>query len=170
MAPLTLTALLVWSTAIGVSDLRTRRIPNLLSLGAVMTAVLVLVTQGESATEAAPVSALLAAGMALVFTLPAYLAGALGAGDVKLALALALLSDVSTLVASFVIGSLLAGLWALLWLVAGSASTLAIGLNSIAWMRRLTVPAAGKRPVPFGAALCAGFAISLLLRDSLPGL
>jgi prepilin peptidase CpaA len=170
MAPLNLAAMLAWSAAIGVSDLRTRRIPNLLSLGAVMTAVLVLVTQGESVTEAAPVSALLAAGLALVFTLPAYLAGALGAGDVKLALALALLSDVSTLVASFVIGSLLAGLWAVLWLATGGTSALAVGLNSIAWLRRLTVPAASKRPVPFGAALGMGFAIRLLMRDVLPGL
>ncbi|MBI5041310.1 MAG: prepilin peptidase [Gammaproteobacteria bacterium] len=174
MAPLNLTAMLAWSAAISVSDLRTRRIPNLLSLGAVMTAVLVLVAQGESATGAAAGSALLAAGLALAFTLPAYLGGGVGAGDVKLALALALLSDVSTLVASFVIGSLLAGLWAVLWLAAkgstSNPSALSIQLHSMAWVNRLTAPVATKRPVPFGAALAMGFVVSLLARDILPGI
>lgn len=157
-------ATLAWLLLIAVSDLRQRRIPNVLSLGAVGVASLVLLMQGASVLGGTVPSALAAGGIAVALTLPAYIGNALGAGDVKLALAMGLLSDVTTLSMGFAIGALLAGLWAALWLAMQKSSMPAPRPCDPDPAREGATSVMCRRPVPFGAALCAGFAMSLLLR------
>ena len=118
-------------------------------------AMLILLIQGASAMGGALASALAAAALSLGFTLPAYLAGGLGAGDVKLAVAIGLLSDVKTVLATFVVGSLMAGIWIGCWLLCRYIPLLTV------WMEGRS---ATRRPVPFGAALAVGFTASLVLR------
>lgn len=166
MMSLHLWAVLIWSAIVGYFDVTARRIPNWLSLGAATVAVAVLAVQGESAMGGAPGSVLAAAGLATALTLPAYIGGLLGAGDVKLAVAMALLTDFGTVVFSIIGGSLLAGFWAVLWLAARGSSWLAVWLHSMAWGRHLSAQAGSTRPVPFGAALAVGFAASLSFRAS----
>lgn len=158
----TLAAMMVWLAITTMTDLIERRIPNLLSIGAFVIAILVMLAEGKSAGGGSVSSALLAAGLAILLTLPAYIGGILGAGDVKLAVSMGFLSDVATLGEGFVIGSLLAGLWAGLWLVS-QRSTLLLPWLYGRWCNP-SIPAANRRHVPFGAALCIGFAITLLLR------
>lgn len=155
---------LIWLLLIAVNDLARRRIPNLLSLGAAAVALAILVVGDASVLGGSSESALLAAGIAMVLTLPAYIGNVLGAGDVKLATAMGLLSDTAMLGAGLVIGALLAGLWALLWLATRRSAFLSARLYASERWRITAGPAVSGRPVPFGAALCAGFAISLLLR------
>ena len=157
-------ATLVWLLLIAISDLRQRRIPNVLSLGAAGLALLVLAAQGASALGGSVSSALAAAGIAAALTLPAYIGNLLGAGDVKLAVAMGLLSDAVTFGVGFVAGASLAGVWAVLWLLAQKESSLAPRPCGSEPAPAGMTPVTRRRPVPFGAALCAGFAASMLLR------
>lgn len=160
-------AIVGWAVFVAASDLRRRRIPNLLSLGAVGMALLVLVTHGSSALGGSVVSAALATGIAIALTLPAYIGRVLGAGDVKLAVAMGLLSDVATFGAGFVVGAIFAGVWAATCQVMRRIPFL-VRPCSPRHVRDGT-PAATRRTVPFGAALCAGFTVSVLLRGVTQG-
>lgn len=125
-------------------------------------ATVILLTQGASATGGAVASALAAAALSVGFTLPAYFVGGLGAGDVKLAVAIGLLSDIKIVLATFLVGSLVAGIGVGLWLLCRYTPWLAI------WMEGHGSSAPGRsatrRPVPFGAALAVGFTASIVLR------
>ena len=155
----------VWALTIAYSDLVRRRIPNVLALGGVVVALLVVAAEGTSAIGAASVSALAAGGLALGLTLPAYLVGSLGAGDVKLAVAIGLLSELEVVITTFVIGSLLAGAWAGIWLLCRYTPRFAIWLERHRWLGGGALGAsATRRPVPFGAALAVGFTASIVLR------
>jgi prepilin peptidase CpaA len=111
------TALLaVWVCSIAYFDARYRRIPNVLSLGAWLVAACVLLTKQTSLTGASASSALLAAGAGFAATWPAYAVRKLGAGDVKLMVAIGLLTSLSVALHTFVIAALLGGGLALLWM------------------------------------------------------
>ncbi|MBI5462026.1 MAG: prepilin peptidase [Gammaproteobacteria bacterium] len=174
MAPLNLALMLAWSAAIGVCDLRTRRIPNLLNLGAVAVAILVLLAEGKSVVGGTIASAALAAGLAAALTLPAYVGGMLGAGDVKLAVAMGMLSDLKFFGMTFAVAGLLSGVWAVLWLLwRRYGAWLPIGSPERVELRRAVPPGAApsvspsvsRKPVPFGAALGVGFILSLSMRE-----
>lgn len=160
---LTWAATLTWLLFVAVSDLRKRRIPNVLSLGAIAVALLVLVIHGASVLGGSIPSALAAAGVALALTLPAYIGNALGAGDVKLTLAMGLLSDTPMLGLGFAIGAVLAGMWAVLWLLTRRAVFFVKRTDSSQQCPGSAMPVVSRRPVPFGAAMCAGFALSMCL-------
>ncbi len=84
--------LLFWIAHCALQDLRQRRISNWLSLGGVALALLYLLLRGETLLHASPADGLLAAGLALLLTVPGWWIGKLGAGDVKLLLGIALCS------------------------------------------------------------------------------
>lgn len=138
---------LVWALVIGGWDLSRRRVPNVLTFGAAAVAATWLVLTGASPLGAGLGSVLYGLGFALLVTLPGYLARKLGAGDVKLLLAIALLGGVVPTLVSFVIGALVAGAAALLWLMFG---------------HRLGLPPIRGRTLPFGAALALGFVVAVL--------
>lgn len=85
-------ALLSWLALCALQDLRQRRVSNWLTLGGAALALLYLLLRGETLLGASPADGLLAAGLALLLTLPGWWLGKLGAGDVKLLLGIALCS------------------------------------------------------------------------------
>ncbi|NWL77524.1 prepilin peptidase [Pseudomonas taiwanensis] len=84
--------LLFWIALCALQDLRQRRISNWLTLGGTALALLYLQLRGETLLHASPTDGLLAAGLALLLTVPGWWIGKLGAGDVKLLLGIALCS------------------------------------------------------------------------------
>jgi len=105
----------MWLLFVIVYDLRQRRVPNWLVLAGAFSA---LATQ---ALGAGPFghdwpAALLGGAVGFGFLLVFYALGLMGAGDVKFAGALGLWVGPSALLPIWVIGSLLGGLHAVLWL------------------------------------------------------
>lgn len=135
-----------WALALLCLDVTRRKLPDVLTLGGCGLALGMLLATGHALLGADWRAVLLGAGLGLALTLPAYLARWLGAGDVKLALAMGLLGGFTLLSASFVIAGLLAGIVALAWL-------------ALQWKNRQS--AWSLRRIPFGAALSAGLLLVL---------
>lgn len=91
-----------------VCDFRSRRIPNQLLLLLALLGVLLVATTGTtlSTTPFSWQGLGLSLALVLGLTLPGYLAGVLGAGDVKLMLVLALLLGVGELLWAIALGCL----------------------------------------------------------------
>jgi prepilin peptidase CpaA len=138
-----------WSLAVLVTDLSVRRIPNILSLGAMAVALGVLAYSGHSLLGATWPSMLMGVVLALALTLPGYFAHWLGAGDIKLLVAIALLSGWETVLISFTVGALLGGLVVLALMMVARYS--GQSLSSRRW-------------VPLGAALSLGLLLALWAR------
>ncbi|HJW24507.1 MAG TPA: prepilin peptidase [Rhodocyclaceae bacterium] len=137
----------LWAFAIGYWDLQCRRVPNVLTFGAILVALASFAVTGASPLGADGISILAGAGLALILTLPGYLLRQLGAGDVKLLLAVALLGGTMATLVSFVVGSLTSVAAAGAW---------------VFWGPRFGhVPSSGKW-LPFGAALALGFAVAVV--------
>lgn len=132
-----------------VTDLSVRRIPNILSLGAMAVALGVLAYSGHSLLGATWPSMLMGVVLALALTLPGYFAHWLGAGDIKLLVAIALLSGWETVLISFTVGALLGGLVVLALMMVARYS--GQSLSSRRW-------------VPLGAALSLGLLLALWAR------
>lgn len=157
-----------WALSVAWTDWRHRRIPNLLSLGAWVVGVAVLIFSGRSFLGAEPSSALLAAAGALLVTLPGYLSKHLGAGDVKFLVATGLLSSWPLTLICFTVGTLLGAAVGLL-----SAHRLSLYLALPRSMQRpdsrLARWAARKPParhIPLGTCLSAGLIAALLTPPS----
>lgn len=95
--------LLIW---VGYVDIKTRRIPNQTNIALFCTALLC------QASSAAPSFAMVVAnlGLGLLLTLPGYIKGVLGGGDVKLLAALSPAWGPFFLFGSFAVGVLLIGI------------------------------------------------------------
>lgn len=137
----------LWAALVGGSDLLRRRIPNYLVFGAVGVAGVVLTWHGATPLGDSPLALLAGVILALVLTVPGYLSRQLGAGDVKMLVAVACLGGVSLTLQAFVIGALLAGLVALILLRFG---------YRFGWQTK-----SGQRFLPFGTALAIGVVASL---------
>ena len=130
-----------WCLSVTLSDVSSRRVPNVLTLGVCLAAICWLLVTGHSILNASLPSVALGVGVSLLLTLPAYLTRLLGAGDVKLLLAIALLGGAYLTLYAFVIASILAMVFVV-------AHALFFRFN-----RHSQKP---KRWIPFGAALSAG--------------
>lgn len=106
----------MWLLLIATYDFRQRRVPNWLALAGAVMALTALAT-GGGPLENEWKSSLLGAGVAFGALLLFYVFGLMGAGDVKFAGALGLWVGLGSLLPIWIIGSLLAGLHAVLWLV-----------------------------------------------------
>jgi len=109
-------ALSVWASGLVYEDWRWRRLPNALLLcglllGAVHWLVFGLMPFGSALSEG-----LLAALLGLALFLPFYVAGWMGAGDVKLMAVIGWLGGLKVLFMVILCGSLLAGMLAVLLL------------------------------------------------------
>lgn len=145
--------LLGWLAACAWQDARQRRISNLLTLGALATALLHLLALGSSLTGAPVQAAALAMGVACLLSLPGYLTRQMGAADVKMLVALGAASDSSHVLFS-VIG---AALTQVAWLMLQRARP-NIGLAlSEKW---LLLKAATANKTPYAPFLFAGFALT----------
>lgn len=143
-APLVLAAALAWAGVLAWIDWRRQRVPNVLLLPVLLLSLACLVWRG-SGPLAAGTGASLAGALTGFLLLPGYLAGKLGAGDVKLVFTLGLLQGWPAIAGTLLLAALLLGA-ASLWLV------MQMGF---AQARSLRLPAA--------AALCGGFAGSALI-------
>lgn len=146
--------LVAWATAAAGFDARHHRLPNWLTLGGLMGGGLYALATGTSVLGGNPANALLAATIGFLVLFPAYLAGWMGAGDVKLFAAMGMLGGGKILLPTLVIASLVAGIGALVLIMINKARNGAVARE--------------KRPLPFGVGLAAGFALAVL--DILPGL
>jgi prepilin peptidase CpaA len=106
------TVALVVAIVAAVCDLRTRRIPNWLTVPALVAALAWHFVQGAWRE---PLLGLL---LALVIYLPLWLAGGRGAGDLKLMAALGAWLGPSAWIQVFVLTALLGGVWALVLVIA----------------------------------------------------
>jgi Flp pilus assembly protein, protease CpaA len=168
-SPVTLAAVeavaIAWGMLSGALDVWVRRIPNALTLGAWALAIVWLLLTGHGLLGASGASCLGAAAVALILTLPGYGLGMLGAGDVKLLVAMGLLSGLEALLITFLVAGLLTGGAAILWIWAYRWSPwLACQLGRVGIDLPL-VPEPRGRKLPFGLALAAGFVIAILHPD-----
>ncbi|KFE51908.1 prepilin peptidase [Pseudomonas syringae] len=106
-----LITLIAWLAMCAIQDARQRQISNVLTIGAIVLALMYLLMTGETWLGAAASEGGVALLLSLLLTLPGYLLGKLGAGDLKLLAALALATDRLFLLGTF-IG---AGVAILLW-------------------------------------------------------
>lgn len=151
-----LTLLLLWFAVCADQDARHKRVSNRLTLGGGLVALLYLLINGTGwlgATMPETGGALL---LTLVLTLPGYALRRLGAGDVKLLLALALATNHLYVLGTF-IG---AGLASVLWLIVRRP----VWNHTSQWVKRrysnLAPDASTKQPfVPF---LLTGFLFAVL--------
>jgi prepilin peptidase CpaA len=120
--------------AASFEDLRTRTIPNWLTVAGLAAGIAVAAPDGWRALWLALAGA--AAGFALF--LPLHLCGALGGGDVKLMAAFGSLLGPAGILVAAVFGAAAGGLWALAWLLRGA------------------------RAIPYAPAIAIGAWISLL--------
>jgi Flp pilus assembly protein protease CpaA len=130
-----------WCLGVVFTDLRFRRIPNSLMVGAYLVAGLSLLITGHALMGPHWQSVILGVGVSLALTLPAYAARLLGAGDVKLILAIALIGGWYLTLFAFVIASILA---------------ITFVIANIIFTQFGTHQVPPKRWIPFGAALSAG--------------
>lgn len=106
--------LLIWLTLCAAQDARERHIANRLTLGVGALALAYLLWSGSTWMDAAAEQGGWAALLALVFTLPGYAMGRLGAGDVKLMTALGLATDGRHVLGVFIGAGLASVCWLLL--------------------------------------------------------
>ncbi|MEJ6655462.1 MAG: prepilin peptidase, partial [Pseudomonas sp.] len=90
-----------------------QRISNWLTLGLCVVATSYLLLSGHSFTGSSPGTVLLGLALALLLSLPGYVAGKMGAGDVKLLAALALSSSPAHVLGSIAIAAIAMLIWAL---------------------------------------------------------
>jgi prepilin peptidase CpaA len=144
---------LVWLGLIVVADMRTRRIPNLLSLGGFVLGLAVLAATGQTFTQAHALSAISGFVVALLFTLPGYIFNILGAGDVKLLSAMAVLCGLEMMLQTYILASV---------------SILVILLLQARFsIFNRSVGTARSKFIPFGAALALALAIILVFPKTL---
>eukprot|EP01133_Synstelium_polycarpum_P000937 gene936-1063_t len=106
--------LVVWLALCAVQDIRLRQVSNRLTLGAALLALGYLFWSGTTWLGAPAVEGGVAFVLALLFTLPGYALGRLGAGDVKLIAALGLATDYLYVLGTFIGAGLASAAWLLL--------------------------------------------------------
>lgn len=141
----------IWALAIAYSDATERRIPNYLVFGAMLVCLFVLTWSGRAPLGGDPLAVAAGFGLALLLTLPGYLTRRLGAGDVKMLMAVATMGGYALTLQTFVIGALLA----MLPVLGGRYFPGSLG--------RHPACATSSRCLPFGAALAGGLIVSLIL-------
>ncbi len=158
-----------------VTDLRTRRIPNAITLTLIIASPFVALARGGIAaalTDVLVIAAVLACGLAIHRT------GWLGGGDIKLAVGIAGLigypSCIDFLLLSGVFGGVLAVVWAVL---RGRTSQLRAQLHGAAlaaFTQTATVTPVALSPqdarIPYALAFAAGLTCAIVLDIGFPSL
>jgi len=124
------------------TDLRYRRIPNALL---VPFAVLGLAVQAIGFGWPGVADAAAGFGLGLVLLLPAYLAGGIGGGDVKLLATIGVIGGATFVWKTFLAGAIIGGLLALIQLVV-ERRLLAVLKELVFWLWTVLTP--GARPAP----------------------
>ncbi|WP_025111742.1 prepilin peptidase [Pseudomonas sp. H1h] len=147
--------LLIWLALCAAQDARQRRISNVLTLGAGALALIYLWVTGTTWLGADVQAGLWAGVIALVLTVPGYLMGRMGAGDVKLMTAMGLATNGLFILCAF-IG---AGVASLLWLLVAPRVWLHMSQGLRQHLRYLE-PRASKK-LPFAPFVLMGVLVSI---------
>ena len=147
----------VWFAACSIQDLLQRHISNILTFGAAALALLYLLWTGHTWLGASAAEGGWALLVALALTLPGYALNKLGAGDVKLLMALALATDRPTILGTIIGAGLCTGAW---WLF---VSKILPSMN-----QRVRTPSLGNhvpvsKKLPFAPFLLGGFTLTMAL-------
>lgn len=152
-----------WLAVCAVIDLRLRKLPNWLTLGAYLIAVLILILTQQNLLGGPVDASLWAWLIALILTMPAYAFGWLGAGDVKMLSALGLMSGLRFMLMSFVLAGLLAGLLTFYSMLSRRfVPYLNLHSEKFGWQLPTTAICNGKS-LPFGAVIAFGGLFVLIL-------
>jgi Flp pilus assembly protein protease CpaA len=162
-----------WLTALCVSDIRSRRLPNALTLGGLVVAIVMALGFGG---VPAAVDSVMAAGCAFVFLFIPFLIRAAGAGDVKMISAVAAFLGLGQ-VPFFLLATSFAGLFVALVMVCMrqvSTARLKHAFRTIFDWRydraagKAAIPPADdeKARVPFGCAIAIGAVVTLAMEFS----
>lgn len=151
----TYTAAVAASVA-AILDLRSRRIPNWLTAGALVAGVLL---NGWLGGPAGAGASLVGAAIGLAILLPFYAMHVMGAGDVKLLAALGSLLGPHLLVSVAIYGALAGGAMSIVILLA--RGRLFIALQELFIQHRPPTPSGAT--APYGVAIASGVYMALLL-------
>lgn len=100
-----LVVIILWVLIISILDLKKRIIPNYLSLGGVLMAMLILAYTGQTVNHEPITSSLLGLVAGLALTVPGYALKVLGGGDVKFLSAVGALLGFDVMLISFTIAT-----------------------------------------------------------------
>ena len=164
LPPLTTAAFLALLCLAGWSDIRTRRIPNLLTLSGLVVGLLLRAVDGYTPLA----HGLAGAGLALLIALPFFAGGALGGGDTKLLVAVGAFMGEGRLVGALLLIAVLGGVIAVVESIRRGV-ILPVVMNSVDILKRwatlgragaprsLATP--GAVSIPYGVAIALGAAI-----------
>src|SRR3970282_1119246 len=100
--------LLAWATIAAVFDVRDRRLPNWLPLGGFVVGAIYALVTGVSLLGGNTANAMFAAAIAFLLFFPMYIAGWMGAGDVKLFAAMGMLGGSKILLPPLLLAGIVA--------------------------------------------------------------
>mgnify|MGYP003643316007 CR=1 FL=1 len=104
----------IWLALCAWQDARDQRISNALTLPVMVLAILTMMVKGQTLAGFSSLMGIYGAALALMLTLPGFILGRLGGGDVKLLLALGLSTHPMLLLNGFIYASIFLACWA--WL------------------------------------------------------
>ncbi|MCF3195847.1 prepilin peptidase [Pseudomonas bubulae] len=152
-----LAVVLLWFVACSIQDLLQRHISNLLTAGGAALAFLYMLWTGHTWLGASAAEGGWALLIALVLTLPGYALKKLGAGDVKLLMALALATDRPTILGTVIGAGICSGIW---WFIASKIlPSINQRVNTYSFAK--CVPESKK--LPFAPFLLGGFTLTMAL-------
>lgn len=140
--PISSIALLAWLALCSGQDVRERQISNVLTLGAAACALAWLFATGRTLLGAQASDAGAALAIVLLLTLPGYVLGRFGAGDVKLLGALALATSQGHVLGTFI----------------GAGAALLVWAVGRRLLRRSAAPQQDKQP--FAPCVLLGFLLT----------
>ena len=152
-----LAVVLLWFVACSIQDLLQRHISNLLTVGGAALAFLYMLWSGHTLLGASAAEGGWALLIALLLTLPGYALNKLGAGDVKLLMALALATDRPTILGTVIGAGICSGLC---WFF---ASKILPSINQRVKTLSFSKDAPLSIKLPFAPFLFAGFAVTVAL-------
>ncbi|AOA06993.1 MULTISPECIES: prepilin peptidase [Pseudomonas] len=152
-----LAVVLLWFVACSIQDLLQRHISNLLTVGGAALAFLYMLWSGHTLLGASAAEGGWALLIALLLTLPGYALNKLGAGDVKLLMALALATDRPTILGTVIGAGICSGLC---WFF---ASKILPSINQRVKTLSFSKDAPLSIKLPFAPFLFAGFALTVAL-------
>lgn len=152
-----LAVVLLWFVACSIQDLLQRHISNLLTVGGAALAFLYMLWSGHTLLGASAAEGGWALLIALLLTLPGYALNKLGAGDVKLLMALALATDRPTILGTVIGAGICSGLC---WFF---ASKILPSINQRVKTLSFSKDAPLSIKLPFAPFMFAGFALTVAL-------
>jgi prepilin peptidase CpaA len=163
--------LLLLCAAIIVYDVLFRRVPNSLLLLALLVHTGYMIATGSGYAEIDIRQSLLGAAIALIVFVPLYALRAMGAGDVKFLVVLGALLGLKVLFVAWLVGSLIAGLHAVMFYSAQIwLSIMPSGLYRLmqqvggsSMYQRMLNARQGRKGIPYAAYLAIGVIIYLVL-------